>query len=400
MRFAPILALVAIRVFLVGAILDDPAAYRRGTAYEFDAHRYHAIADAQGTPHVDFEVEFPPVSLAYIELVDGPTVADTMNNLGWAGLALDMLIALAVAYGWGRRAATAYFVFGLPFLLYPFLYWRVDLLSVALAMWGLALVKRRREVAGGAGLALAAFAKFWPLGLVPVLVVRRQWRALTAFVAVAGAAGIAWLAWAGTDGPQQVLSFRNATGWQIESVVGGVVRLVTGDPVFKQSGALRTGSAPEWASLVLGVALIAIVAAVWVRAARGRAPGASDAATLDGVGPVVAITAFLVCSPVLSPQYLVWLLPFAAISWVTGARRTAVLVGLSIVITMFVIRTYHELKAGQIGPQVLLQLRNAMLVVTLVDGLASMGRRPRIDAPAPEPVVSTAPRVDRELVHA
>lgn len=397
LRFAPILALVAIRVFLVGAILDDPVAYNRGTAYEFDAHRYHAIAEGQGTPHVDFEVEFPPVSLAYIELVNGSTVADTMHNLGWAGLALDMLAALALAYGWGRRAATAYLVFGLPFLLYPFLYWRVDLLSVALAMWGLALVKRRYEVAGGAGLALAAFAKFWPLGLVPVLIVRRRWRALTAFLVVAGAGGVAWLAWAGTDGPQQVLSFRNATGWQIESVVGGMVRLVTGDPVFKQSGALRTGSAPEWASIVLGLALIALIATAWIRAARARA---TDDATLDGVVPVVAITAFLVCSPVLSPQYLVWLLPFAAICWVTGARRTAALVGLSIVMTMIVIRTYHELKAGQLGPQVLLQLRNAILVLTLVDGLASIGRDRRSDTSVPEPAAVTPGPAGRELVHA
>jgi hypothetical protein len=387
LRFAPIVALVAIRVLLVGAILDDPAAYRRGTAYEFDAHNYHSIAERAGTPHVDFEMEFPPVSLAYIELVNGDTVADTMHNLGWAGLGLELLAAVALAYGWGKRTATVYLVFSLPFLLYPFFYWRIDMLSVALAVWGLALAKRHRQVLGGGVLALAAFAKFWPLGLVPVLALRRQWRALVTCCSVMGAIGIAWVAWAGLAGPEQVMTFRHATGWQIESVVGAAQRVFTDSTVFKESGALRTGSAPQWATVLLGLALVAVVAGAWWRAAKARA---LDDATLDGVVPVVAVTAFLVCSPLLSPQYLVWLLPFAAICWVTGARRVAVLVGIALVLTMLVIRTYHELKRGDLGPQVLLQVRNAVLVLTLVEGYASIGRVRSTEVVAPSPALQPA----------
>jgi len=40
----------------------------------------------------------------------------------------------------------------------------------------------------------------------------------------------------------------------------------------------------------------------------------------------------------LSPQYMVWLLPFAAISWVLGARRIAALAGIAIVGTMLLVR--------------------------------------------------------------
>ncbi len=385
LRFAPVCLLIAARVLFVGTVLDSPRAYHHGTAYQFDAARYHRIAEHPGVPYRDFEVEFPPVSVADIELINGPTVASTMRGLAWSAVALDLLIALALGFGWGRRAALCYLVLGLPFLVIPFVYFRIDLLSVALAMWGLALVKRRRERSGGALLACAAFAKFWPLGLVPLLWVRRQWRALATCVVAVIAGGIAWLAWVGTAGPEQVLTFRHATGWQFESVVGSVVRAVTGSDVFQQSGAIRTGSSPAWASALLGMTLITLIAAAWWRVARS---GNTDDRTIDGVAPLLVTAAFLVASPVLSPQYLVWLLPFAAICWTTGARRMTVLVLISVVLTMLVTQTYAALKAADFAAQALLLLRNAVLVLVVVEGFRAIGRPSR--AAVPEPGVHPA----------
>ncbi|MEX2099919.1 MAG: glycosyltransferase family 87 protein [Acidimicrobiia bacterium] len=376
LRFAPVVLLIAVRVLFVGTVLDSPRAYNHGTAYEYDAERYHRIADQSGIPHRDFEVEFPPVSLAYIELVNGENVAETMQHLAWSAVVLDLLIAGALAYGWKRRAALYYLVLGLPFLVIPFVYFRIDLLSVALAIWGLALVKRHREMTGGVFLALAAFAKFWPLGLVPLLLVRR---ARTAFVscAIAGGVGaLAWIAWAGVAGPEQVLTFRGATGWHFESVTGSVVRVVTGSELFQQSGAIRTGSSPAWASALLGCALVGVVAATWWRTARS---GAVDDRTIDGIAPLVATTTFLVFSPVLSPQYLVWLLPFAAICWATGARRLTALVAISVILTMLLTQVYGELKAAELGAEALLLARNAVLVWVLVDGLGAIGGRRSVE---------------------
>jgi hypothetical protein len=53
--------------------------------------------------------------------------------------------------------------------------------------------------------------------------------------------------------------------------------------------------------------LVALLAVIWVAARRsGRRP--------DGVAAASAIAALLVCSPVLSGQYVSWLLPWAAVS--------------------------------------------------------------------------------------
>lgn len=374
LRWALVAVLIAIRVLAVDAVLDDPAAYKRGTAYSYDANNYHHIAEKQGTPHVDFELEFPPVTYAYVKAINGATTADTMHTLAWSSLAFDFLAALALVYAWGRRAGAVYLVAGTPLLLYPFFYWRVDFLVVALAAWALALLKRRHQVAGGVTLAVAAFAKFWPLALAPVFLVRNAKRGFIAFFATAAVGGIGWLAYAGTAGPEQVITFRGATGWQIESVVGGIYRAITGSPVFRQSGAARTGVAPMWASALLGLLMVTLVAWMWWRVANARDV---DDTLIDGVVPLTAVTTFMVCSPLLSPQYMVWLLPFAAVSWVLGARRIAALAGIAIVGTMLLVRDYQGFKHGDTVPTAILLARNGVLLLLVVEGVRMVATLPQ-----------------------
>src|SRR5262249_59951482 len=177
-------------------------------------------------------------------------------------------------------AAIAYLVLGLPFLLYPFLYLRLDLLSVFLAILGIALVRRRHQYAGGATLAVACFAKLWPVVLVPVLIVRRAWRALGAFIAVGVAGTVVWVAWGGVDGPVDVLTFRGAKGWEFESTVGALVRTVGGVSPRIHEGAFRVGDMTAMVSGALMLALVAGVAAAWILAARAKPHGPNR---LDGV---------------------------------------------------------------------------------------------------------------------
>jgi hypothetical protein len=384
LQLTAIAVLILLRFVVVGGVLQIPTAFHKGTAFEYDTARYHHIAEDHGRPYRDFEVEFPPVTLAFIEVVNAPTVPDTMHTLGWASLALDLIAALGVAYGWGRRAMLAYLALGFPFLLLPFIYWRIDLLSVALAVWGLALVKRLSDIGGGLALAAAVFAKFWPLGVVPAIVVQRRWRATTTFLVAAGAGGIAWLAWVGTAGLDQVMSFRGATGWNVESVVGGVTRILNGGKVFEQSGAIRTGHMPAWSSPLLGIVLVSLVIGVWCVVARRRQ---LEDEMIYGVAPIVSTCAFLVCSPVLSPQYLVWLLPFAAICWVGGQRRMTMLVGIAVVLTMLLTRTYHDLNALDDGAYALLTVRNLVLIGIIVEGY-------RVVAVSPRPPVEPSESVD------
>jgi hypothetical protein len=378
-------ALVLVRVVAVGVALDGHATAPRHTVLTGDVRRYHQIATRRGTPYADFAVEYPPLTLAAIDALDGGTVRRSTVRLMWTQVALDGVIALLLAWGWGRRAAMAYLVLGLAFVWYPFLYLRLDLLSVALAVAGLALLRRCHPVAGGATVAAACFAKIWPIALVPGLVARRSWRALAACAAVGigGAAG--WAGWAGFDGPVQVLTFRGAKGWQVESTIGAVVHVFAAADAHMERGAARIGAVPG--SLRLGLPLVAVLATCGVWWLLGRIPHAATH-VVDGVAPVAAVAAVLVFATLVSPQYVSWLVPFAAIAAAGGERRIAGLTAAVALLSTLELFLVRQVNHGDPAAMALVLVRNGVLLAlagVAVGRLVRLGR-----ATAPVPVVSPA----------
>jgi hypothetical protein len=368
-------ALVAVRVVAVVVTLDGAATGGRQTVLDGDVRRFHAIASKRGTPYADFKVEYPPLTLAAIEALNGSTVGQTTTRLMWSQLVLDLAIAAIVAWGWGRRAALLYLVLGLAFVWYPFLYLRLDLLSVALAVGGSALLRRRRVVSGAALVGLACFAKLWPIALAPGFVVRRSLRAVVTFVTVGVTGVVLWLGWVGRRGPIQVLTFRGARGWQIESTVGAVVHLLADSSAKIERGAARIGVVPAWARAAFPLQGITLVGVVWFLAGRVRRPPAS---VVDGVAPVAAITALLLCATILSPQYVSWLLPFAAIAAAGGEQAMGWLAGIAAFLSTLGLNLVKELNAGSVPAMAVVMARNAVLLVlfvTAVTRLVHVGRR-------------------------
>ena len=344
------------------ALSSDATAPSKYRILPGDARRFHKIASHEGQPYRDFAVEYPPVMVAAIDVIDGGSFRSTTVRLMWSQLVVDLAIAAAVAWAWGRRAGIAYLVLGLPFLLYPFIYLRLDLLSVFLAVLGIGLVRRRHQYAGGATLAIACFAKLWPVVLVPVLIVRRAWRALAAFVAVGVAGTAAWIAWGGIAGPVEVLTFRGAKGWEFESTVGALVRSVSGVTPHIERGAWRVGEVTSLVSGLLVLAMLAGLAAAWFLASRAKPRGTN---VLDGLAPMAAIIVFLVLSPLLSPQFLVWLLPFAAIAATHGERLVTGLAFIVFGLSVALLALLPELIHGGTFALVVLMSRNAVLLALL-----------------------------------
>ncbi|HEX9505633.1 MAG TPA: glycosyltransferase 87 family protein, partial [Acidimicrobiia bacterium] len=263
-------ALVVVRLVSVGVALEGADTRGKKTVLPGDVRRFHAIAQHPGEPYRDFAVEYPPLTLGAVELLDGRTVRDSTVRLMWSQLVLDLVIAAVIAWGWGKRASVVYLLLGLAFVWYPFLYLRLDLLSVLLAVGGLALVRRRRSGTGAALLALACFAKVWPIALAPTFLVRRTPRSALLFATVAALGLVAWIAVGGMDAPVQVITFRGATGWQIESTVGALLHTFGHGVAHMEAGAMRTGVVPEWARIGLPACGLAMVAGVWTIANRTR----------------------------------------------------------------------------------------------------------------------------------
>jgi hypothetical protein len=175
----------------------------------------------------------------------------------------DVGVFLVLRHVWGAKAGTSYLVFALP--MQVFMPFRFDLLPVLLAVAGVGLAERRRERAGGALLALAILAKVWPVALLPALLIMRRRTAVTTCILVTGAGTVAWLTLTGLGGPEQLVSFRGATGWQVESTIGVLVWLLSSsEPRFELS-AMRVGTSAVWETMLLGLAALVVVIACWLR---------------------------------------------------------------------------------------------------------------------------------------
>ena len=262
--------------------------------------------------------------------------------------------------------------------LYPFLYLRLDLLSVALAIGAMALVHRRRAASGGALLAVASLAKLWSLVLVPSFAVTRNWRAWTGFIVTFGAGLTAWIAWTGPEGPRQVLTYRGARGWQIESSIGAVVHAVSRAHVRFEGGSMRVGDVPTWARFSLLVLGAALVLAVWLLAARIHT---DRHRVIDSIGPLAAISGLLVTSTLLSPQYASWLLPFAAIGVVFGDRLLAGLTGAIAALSVVDLLMLHQLQDGDPVALTVVIVRNVLIFALYVVAVGRLWKLAAAEAP-------------------
>jgi Glycosyltransferase family 87 len=367
-----VLALVAVRIVVLVATLQ---ADRTRPVRDDDVLRFGQIATATGTPYRDFPVEYMPVELLTIRAIAGDGASATAVRLALISFAADLAAVGALWYGWGRRGASMYLLLGLP--LQTFILFRVDPVAVAMAAWSMALARRRRDGPAGGLLAAAVLTKLWPVVLVPWFLVSARWR-VTAWFAATGAVGLAvWVALGGIRAPWQVLTFRGAHGWAVESTIGNVVWLVTGGPIRLEAGAVRTGDASVAVQAILVAAIAGVLTLVWVRARR-------DATDPAGGPALVAVTALIAFSPLFSVQYSCWLVPWAAVASLGGRReRTAAILAAAIVAMGGLLAIlYGNATVTIIGSiKLLLLIRNALCVGLVAFWL--LARSPaRASAPA------------------
>ncbi|HSL11512.1 MAG TPA: hypothetical protein VLA82_09395, partial [Actinomycetota bacterium] len=136
----------------------------------------------------------------------------------------------------------------------------------------------------------------------------RRPAALGPAAAIVAVGGLAWFLWGGRDGPIQVLTSRGAVGWAVDSTVGSIVRLVTGEPAIAEANALRVGAIPLWARAASFVALVATQVAIWHDAERDR-----DREPFGGTS-VAAVAALLALAPVSPTLAAAWVVPWVAVA--------------------------------------------------------------------------------------
>jgi uncharacterized membrane protein len=230
-------------------------------------------------------------------------------------------------------------------------------------------------------LALGALAKLYPALLVPValawLVGRGERRAALQALAVFALVVLAGVApFLGHDFLHS-LTFHLDRPVQIESTPASVLfglggSQVTGtaahpDP-FRSQG-LVGGAAPVVAAISTALLLAALALSVW------RARERPDARWLVRWS-FAAVLAFVALGKVLSPQYAIWLIPFAALAWAWRWWGPAALVTLAVLLTQVEFPSrYFDLVAGDTGVIALVGARNALLLSALAVLLAAGSAR-------------------------
>lgn len=373
------------------AIATLPAVLSRHTL-DLGLYYKYSLSLLQGQlPYRDFPLEYPPLALAPFVLPRLAALGRPLDFNGYLWLflvenvVLSTLVALAlveVLRAWrpSRPIAPALALYALLVAATaPLLPWRYDLFPALLTLLALLCVLRGRPGWAGVWLGLGAAAKLYPAVLLPVVgayyLAGDDRRALLRLaLGGAGALGLALLPFA-LLAPLDLLGFlryHELRGLQVESLPAGAIILahslgVAAARLDFNYGALHLVSplatiALRWLPLAFiagyGLLLAGCLARFREeRAARGAVSHASLLAYM-----VAALLVFIATNKVFSPQYLIWLLPFAPL---LRRRHAAMLLAIcSITIALFPF-DYDDLLAMHLVPVLLLNLRNLLVVALL-----------------------------------
>jgi hypothetical protein len=321
-------------------------------------------------PFRDFGFEYPPLAAL-------PMLA--MPSAFWFGaimLAGSLVVqACAARLAGARGELVAWLLVAQPILIGASLRTHFDALAVALMLGGLVLVIMDRPVLGLAVLGLATMTKLFPAVLVPGVVLwllarRRDRQARLGLLAFAAVCVLLALPFVG-PGLVDMARFHLDRPVQIESSPASVLwalgdSYVTGTNLtpdrFKSNG-LAGGPAGTVQALFTLAQIGGLLAAI---------PLARRDLVLSAAASVLA---FVALGKVFSPQYVIWLAPFAALLWARGQRAAGVLIAVGVALTQVEFpRHYLDLVRGETWVVAVIALRNAVLLAALALLLVS-GRR-------------------------
>ena len=332
---------------------------------------------AGGLPYRDVAFEYPPLAAPAIAL---PGIAGTGEEaFRWAFALWTLVAAVAVVLlcgalaratgGDARRALVAAAL--MPLLCGALLRTHFDLFPVALVLAGLLLLCRERPRAGLAVLGLGAMTKLFPLVAVPVALAwlvgrgqrREAWQgalACAAVMAVVAGAAVAVSPGGALDAvryhldrPVQVESSPALVLLGLDAAGAGEARSVSSH----RSDGLLHPAADAVAALFLAafVAVVALLCARTGESARGLV-----------VAALAGCAAFALLGKVLSPQFVIWLLPLGALAFAWRMHALAAAVALAAILTQVEFPAhYFDVVAREPLAVALVALRNLALAAVV-----------------------------------
>jgi uncharacterized membrane protein len=361
-------------------IVDTPTYQRYG----------QAVLDGQ-VPYRDFDLEYPPAALPVFVL---PALAreddysSAFELLMWA-CAVAAIVALGLALAAvdassPRLYAAIGFLALAPLALGTVILSRYDFWPGALAIGAVAAFVSRRERLGFGVLGLAVAAKIYPLVLLPLALVwaarrgtRELWIGLGCFVGVLALCFVPFFVLS-AGGVAHSIGTQLGRPLQIESL--GASLLLAAEQLGLYNATVESshgsqnlaGSLADTLAALLTAFQLVAVGMVWaVFAARDRGREGLLA------GSAAAVAAFVALGKVLSPQFLIWLLPLVpAVAGLGGLAAGAVLLAALVTTQLwFPFRYWDVVALEPVG--LLVVVRNVLLIALYAILLFVLSRRGR-----------------------
>jgi hypothetical protein len=351
-----VIASAAVAAALWFGLMQHDSSYRDGAIIDTPVYLAYADHVAHGKlPYRDFAVEYPP--LAFVAFLPPRAVAadpsgyrdrfgDLMGLMLVVAAAATAAAAAASGLGTSRTLAAGLLVAAGPALAGSVSLTRFDLWPVLLVALALAAIARRADRLAGVLLGLGVAAKLWPALLLPVALTLAWRRGGPRRALEAGAAALAACALPfavalalSPSGLWHALSVQASRPLQIESLgaatvlalshlgLGGPYHVVTSSGSQNLAGSL----APLAARLSSGLVLVVLAWTLWRGVESVRRAGDDAAARSQTVRyGLAAVVASIALGHVLSPQFVLWLLPFPLLirgwrGWAAGTVTVGIL---------------------------------------------------------------------------
>jgi Glycosyltransferase family 87 len=335
-------------------------------------------------PYRDFRVEYPPGALAAFVLPTFAGASHYSRAFGWlmelSGIACLGFMTLARA----SRFALAFVAIS-PLLIGAMAWGHFDFWPTAFVVGALAGLIRGRHRLGWASLAFAITIKLFAAVVVPIAIVwtlrRRGGRELVRSASVGlGVIVAVFLPFfvLSPGGVWQSLWGQLWRPFQIESLAGSFFEAFGHPQLAGTHGSIELGGHATL-EVAFTVLLVAVLVGLWISFARG--PAESGRLLRHAAAAVCAVIIF---GKVLSPQFLIWLVPLVPL---TRGRRGMAATGLLAVALVATQQWFpnHYYDYVDFGELAWLVFARNLILVAILALLTFPALRRRAPAPVPPP---------------
>ncbi|BAZ53364.1 hypothetical protein NIES4103_60380 [Nostoc sp. NIES-4103] len=336
-------------------------------------------------PYRDFKFEYPPFSLFAFVLPRILTLGLLNNYHIYAFLFLlenvffsTIILLLIFKYNQLRHRPTnkISIVFYVLFVMIiaRFVTWHYDIFPTLLTVLSLLAVISNRPTLAGISLGFGIAAKLYPVVLLPIFTAyyfaHKSYRAiLNLWFGTLGAIILSFIPFAIATGNQlfSFFTYHKERGLQIESLPAGIMTLISKWRLIDIKTKAAYGSiniVSHFDNLVLNllpwlfIAIYALLVVNSVYCFREKYEESESVRITTLVAyTLLALLVFIITNKVFSPQYIVWIIPFAAL-----LKPRQVCLMLAICISTYLMTSYGNFKSLDYIKILWLNLRNILVV--------------------------------------